>query len=108
MKLRSGKNYESFRWSRAIYISQQRASTALLKPIQLLSTPDNINLYINPSSSPYFKIGLDERYLLKLSPTQFISRVTLSSSSSPYYKYLFLSSLQKELKKAGITSKVIY
>lgn len=33
MKLRNGKKYEYFRWSRAVYLSQLKASRALLTPI---------------------------------------------------------------------------
>lgn len=103
MKLRNGKNYDLFRWSRSIYTSQLKCSKALLIPLNLYPNK-NLQIEIKSKTHPLIKQGLKEGYLIK-SSNKIINRI--STTGDYKTEYYFLKYLSIELKKNGIRTIII-
>lgn len=109
MKLRNGKTYlKKFNWEKAIYLSQLRASQALVIPIRVGEEIiedgicGNSYLVIRPkaASREIIREGITKGYLF-YENGKIISKIFLKTQSFSRNQ-TFMNSLEMELKNAGV------
>lgn len=100
MKLRNGKQYEFFNWSKVIYQSQLKVSNALITPVEEIVCG---NAYIifknrgNPIVNNGLKIGLLEVDSFGKITTKF------GLQTQSYYKNKkFMKNIRKKLHDSGV------
>ena len=103
MLLRNGKNYQSFSWSKTIYLSRLKVSKAMLTPISLFKNNfDDVHLVIRRSDlkKEICRNGIGEQFI----DDKGRLRITLFSDYER--KILFFQLVADELSRNNIKSSL--
>lgn len=101
MYLRSGKKYEFLSLSKIIYLARIKASGALLVPVEIIKENELV-IWSKCGKKSFFEDGVRKGFLnYNRLENKYYLRIGLKNEKK---NIIFISSIQKELKKYGIKS----